>query len=125
MSTLSNVVVRFSLRVGPAGIVVGYVLALFGVVAGVVAFPFSNIWFSLLAVVIGAFFVVAIPVIVMTYVFFTVAIYRGLKALGRRLLFWKSRKYRSQMTSKWSLQPKELESQGPNLDLWDQWIDGV
>ena len=34
MSALSNVVERFLFRVGPAGIVIGYVLALFGVVAG-------------------------------------------------------------------------------------------
>jgi hypothetical protein len=56
MSALSDVVVRFSLSLGPAGIVIGYVLALFGVVAGVVAYPFSSIWLGLLVVVIGAFF---------------------------------------------------------------------
>jgi hypothetical protein len=124
MSAQSNVVERFLFRVGPSGIVVGYVIALFGVVAGVVAFPFSSIWFGLLFVVIGAFFVVAVPVILAVYLFFLFAICRGLIAIGRRLLFWKSRKYRSQMTSKWPLQAKELESQGPNIDLWDQWIDG-
>jgi hypothetical protein len=74
--------------------------------------------------VIGAFFVVAISVNVIVYLFFMVAIYRGLMTIGRRLLFWKNRKYGSQMTSKWSLQPKGLESQGPNIDLWDRWIDG-
>ena len=125
MFAQSNVVERFLFRVGPAGIVVGYVLALFGVVVGVVAFPFSNIWFGLLFVVIGAFFVVAVPVLVVVYLFFLFAIWRGVIAIGRRLLFWISRKYRSQMTSKWSLQPKELESQVRNIGLWDKWIDGV
>ena len=74
---------------------------------------------------IGAFFVLAVPVLVVVYLFFMVAIYRGLIAFGRRLLFWKSRKYRSQMTGKWSFQPKELESQARQIDLWDQWLDGV
>ena len=81
MSAQSNVVERFLFRVGPSGIVVGYVIALFGVVAGVVAFPFSSIWFGLLFVVIGAFFVVAVPVIVAVYLFFLFAICRGLIAI--------------------------------------------
>jgi hypothetical protein len=124
MSAQSNVVERFLFRLGPGGIVVGYVLVLFGVVAGVVAFPNSSILFGLLFVVIGAFFVVAISVNVIVYLFFMVAIYRGLMTIGRRLLFWKNRKYGSQMTSKWSLQQKGLESQGPTFDLWDRWVDG-
>jgi hypothetical protein len=87
MSAQNKLVERFLFRVGPAGIVVGYVLALFGVVAGVVAFPFSSIWLGLPVVVIGAFFVVAISVNVIVCLFFMVAIYRGLMALGSRLLF--------------------------------------
>ena len=61
----------------PAGIVIGYLVALFAVVAGTVAFPFSSIWMTLLFVVVGAFFVVAVPVIVMTYVFMTIAFSRA------------------------------------------------
>jgi hypothetical protein len=125
MSALSNVVVRFSLRVGPAGIVVGYVLALFGVVAGVVAYPFSSVWLGLLYVVIGAFFVVAISVNVIVCLFFMVAIYRGLTAIGRRLLFGVEHCSELQRMSESSHLQKDPVSQQTDTGLWDQWIDGV
>ncbi len=44
MSAQSNVVGRFLLSLGPVGIVVGYILALFVVVAGAATNPFSSIW---------------------------------------------------------------------------------
>ena len=42
---------RFSFLRNPAGIVNGYILTLFAIVAGTGAFPFSNIWMALLFVV--------------------------------------------------------------------------
>ncbi len=125
MSAQSNVVERFLFRVGPAGIVVGYVLALFGVVAGVVAYPFSSIWLGLLVVVIGAFFVVAISVDVIICLFFMVAINRGLKALGSRLLFGTHHSSELQRMSKSSYLQKDRVSQQTDTGLWDRWIDGV
>jgi hypothetical protein len=117
--------VRFSLRLGPAGIVVGYVLALFGVVAGVVAYPFSSIWLGLLVVVIGAFFVVAVPVLVIVYLFFMIAVYRGLTALARRLLFGTDLCSELLMTSKPFPLRKDVAPERTDTELWDRWIDGV
>ncbi len=103
----SKVAERFSFLVNPAGIVVGYIVALFAIVAGSVAFPFSKIWMTLLFVVVGIFFVVSISVIVMAYVFIIVAVYRGLMALGRRVLFaqpalnWRGRASRGSWTRTW------------------------
>jgi hypothetical protein len=120
-----NVVERYLLRVGPAGIVVGYVLALFGVVAGVVAYPFSSIWVGLLYVVIGAFFVVAISVNVIVCLFFVFAIYSGLNALARRLLFGADHCSELQRLSQLSNSQKDQVLQQIDTGLWDQWIDGV
>ena len=55
---------RFASLGNPGGIVIGYTLTLFGVVAGVGAFPFSTFWMALLFAVVGAFVFVAISVIV-------------------------------------------------------------
>ena len=57
----------------PGWNLVGYLVVLFAVVAGTVAFPFSSIWMALLFVVVGAIFVVAIPMIVIAYVLMAVA----------------------------------------------------
>ena len=76
---------RFSFLLNPAGIVIGYILTLFAIVAGAGAFPFSKIWMALLFVVVGAFFVVAVPVLVMVYLFFTWKIFtvlRGVSLVG-------------------------------------------
>ena len=124
MSALRNVVERCLFRVGPAGIVVGYVLALFGVVAGVLAYPFSSIWLGLLVVVIGAFFVVAISVNVIVCLFFMVAIYRGLMAIGRRLLFRADHGSELQRMSELSNLQKDPIPQQTDTGLWDRWIDG-
>jgi hypothetical protein len=69
-----------------AGVVFGYLLALFAATAGVVYFPFSIVSLGLLFVVVGAFFVVAIPVIVFAYLLLAIAVARALTGLGRRLL---------------------------------------
>jgi hypothetical protein len=125
MSALSKAVGRFSIRLGVPGIVVGYIVALFAVVAGMVAHPFSNIWLGLLFFLVGAFFVMAVPVIVMAYLFLMVAVYRALMALGRRLIFGAGNHSGLQRTSKPSFLLKNLAPQRINTDLWDRWIDGV
>jgi hypothetical protein len=116
---------RFSFLLNPVGIVIGYVLVLFGVVARVVAYPFSSIWLGLLVVVIGAFFVVAISVNVIVCLFFMVAIYRRLMAIGRRLLFGAAHVSELQRTGKPSFLRKDLAPQPTDTELWDRWIDGV
>src|SRR6516165_1084745 len=78
---------RRSSWLSPARILPGYLLALFAATAGVVCFPFSIVSLGLLFVVVGAFFVVAILVIVMAYVFMAIAVTRAFMGLGRRLLF--------------------------------------
>ena len=81
----SKVAERFSFLLNPAGIVIGYVCTLFAIVAGMVAFPFSKIWMALLFVVVGAFFVVAIPVIVMVHLSFMCAFFTALKSFAHWL----------------------------------------
>ncbi len=117
----SRVAMRFSYLRSPVGIVIGYIVTLFGTVAGVATFPFSKIWIGLLFVVVGAFFIVAISVIVMTYLFFIFGFFRALIDFARRLLFGADQ---SQMTSNSSHQQKDLQRQGINAELWDRWIDG-
>jgi hypothetical protein len=124
MYTHTKAAGRFSFLITPAGIVVGYVLALFGVVAGVVAYPFSSIWLGLLYVVIGAFFVVAISVNVMVCLFFMIAIYRGLMAIGRRLLLGADHCSELQRISESSYLQKDVAPQQTDTCLWDRWIDG-
>jgi hypothetical protein len=60
---------------------------------------------------------------VLVYLFFLVAGYRALMALGRRLLFGTDHRSAFQRTSKASLNQKHPESQGTDMDLWDRWID--
>jgi len=105
--------------------VIGYLLALFAVVAGMLPFPFSSVLTGLFYTLIGSFFVVAIAVISMTYLFITIAVSRALMGLGRRLLFGANQNPQSPRISKPSLSQKDLESQGNNTELWDRWIDGV
>jgi hypothetical protein len=76
---------RFSLLLSPAGILTGYLLALFAATAGVVSIPFSSISFGLLFVVVSVFFVVAIPVIVRAYLLMTIGFARAIIDLGGRL----------------------------------------
>jgi hypothetical protein len=116
---------RFSFLRNPAGIVIGYILILIAVVAGAGAFPLSRIWMALLFVVVGAFFVVAISVIVMAYLFLMCAFFTALRSFARRFCFGSVRMHESQWLSKSSHQQIDLESQATNIDLWDRWIDGV
>jgi hypothetical protein len=112
---------RFSILRNPAGIVIGYILTLFAIVAGAGAFPSSTIWMALLFVVVGTFFVVGISVIVMVYLFFMWKFFTARRGFARRLLF---RADQSQMPNKPSILSKALEPQAINAELWDRWIDG-
>jgi hypothetical protein len=120
MYSKSKTAGRFSFLLSPAGIVIGYILTLIAIVAGTAMFPSSNAGLALLFVVVGAFFVVSVPVLVTVYLFFMCALVAGLRSLARRLIFGADR---SQMTNKSSLQHKHLEFQGANAGLWDRWID--
>ena len=113
----------FSFLRRPGRILVGYILTLFAIVAGAAAFPFSKFWMALLFVVVGAFFVVAVSVLVMVYLFFTWKIFTALRNFARRFCFGTVRRHQSQRFGKSSLQQNDLESQGTNDGLWDRWID--
>ncbi len=67
MSARSRTARCSSFLLSPGGILIGYLIILFAVTAGVVAFPFSSVLFGLLFVVVGTFFVVAVPIVVMVY----------------------------------------------------------
>jgi hypothetical protein len=105
--------------------VIGYLLALFAVTAGVVAFPFSSISIGVFAVLVGAFFIVAVPVTVMAYVLMTIAFSRALMGLGRRLLFGPGYDCGWHRTTKPCPLQKNVEPQATDTDLWDRWIDGL
>jgi hypothetical protein len=115
---------RSSIWSSPAGIVLGYLLALFAATAAVVSFPFSSISLGLLFVVVGAFFLVAVPVIVMAYLLMTIALARALMGLGRRLLFGAVQDCGTQRTIKPCPFQKDMEPPATAAGLWDQWIDG-
>ena len=87
MSAQTRAAPGFSFRLSLGGIVIGYLLALFAATAVVVAFPFSTLVLGLLFVVVGFFFIVAVPVIVMAYVFLTITYTHAIMSLSRRLLF--------------------------------------
>ena len=125
MSVHSRVARRCSFLLSPAGIVIGYVLALFAATAGVVTFPFSSISLGLLLVLVGVFFVVAVPVIVMAYVLITITGSRALMSLGRRLLFGADQSPVWQGTTRPSVLQKDPAPQRTAAGLWDRWIDGL
>jgi prepilin signal peptidase PulO-like enzyme (type II secretory pathway) len=106
----------------PVGIAIGYLLVLFAATAAVVLFPFSIILMGLLLALVGAFLVVAIPVILASYLLLMIAFSRALMGLGRRLLFGADR------NSRWQRKPrplrKDVEPQAIGAGLWDRWIDG-
>jgi hypothetical protein len=105
--------------------VIGYVLTLFAAVAGVVAFPFSMISMILLWIVVGAFFVVSVPIILITDVLLVVGFYRAMMELGRRLFFRQDPYSESQSMSKTSFVDKDLASEPTDTGVWDPWIDDV
>ncbi len=123
MSARSRTARRSSILLSPGGIVIGYVIILFAVTARVVAFPFSGVSIGLLCVVVGAFFVVAVPIVVMVYLFFLIAFCRAVIGLGRRILFGADQDSVSQRTGNRSVLQKDLETQGTDTGLWDRWID--
>jgi hypothetical protein len=121
MHSRSTAARRFSFLRNPAGIVIGYILTLFAIVAGAAAFPFSKFWMALLFVVVGIFFVVAISILVIVYLFFMFGFFGALINLARRLRLGADQ---SQATTKPSLLRKNVEPQAINAELWDRWIDG-
>lgn len=124
-SAQSKLAGRFCSYRNPTRIIVCYILTLFAAVAGVVAFPFSLVSMGVLFVVVGAFAIVAIPIIVVAYLFLAIAFYRGLMALGCRLLFGEDPMSDSECaTSKPPLLRKHLSPQRTDTELWDRWIDG-
>jgi hypothetical protein len=125
MSAQSKAAQRLSFHLCPAGIVIGYLLTLFAVVAGVVAFPFSSIWMGLLFVLVGAFFVVAIPIILMAYLLMTIAICRAIMGLGRRLVIGSRQNSEWQRTVKPFAFQKSMEPASTDNGLLDRWIDGL
>jgi hypothetical protein len=124
MSVHGRVARRFSFLLSPARIVIGYILALFAATAAVVTFPFSSISIGVLSVLVGAFFLVAIPVIVMAYVFMTIAFSRALVGLGRRLLFGAVQDPAWQRMGKPCPFQEHVEPGATAAGLWDRWIDG-
>ena len=105
---------HFSFLPSPGGIVIGYILlTLFAVVAGAIAFPFSNIWMGILYVLLELYVLVAIAVISATFLRLTLAIYAAFMRLGRRLLFGVDHRSESQRTRKSSLLRKELKLREP------------
>ena len=115
----SKAAIRFAFLRNPGSIVIGYILTLFAIVGGAAAFPSSTIWMTLLFVVVGAFFVVAVPILVMTYLFFTWKFFTVLRSFARRFCFGTVRRL-----SKSSRHQKDPESHVINAGLWDRWIDG-
>jgi hypothetical protein len=115
---------RPSFWLSPAGIVLGYLIALFAATAGVASFPFSIVSLGLLFVVVGAFFIVAIPVIVFAYLFMTIAVVRALMGLGRRLLTVSDQNAGWLGRIQLSSLKKDAVQTGMNGQLWDRWLDG-
>jgi hypothetical protein len=124
MYSRSKAAGRFSFVLNPVGIVIGYLLTLLAIVAGLLASPFSSILMGLFSVLVGSFFLVAIAVISMTSLFLTLAFWAAFTRFGRRLLFGEDQRSESQWTSKSSPLQKDVAPQGTNNDLWDLWIDG-
>jgi hypothetical protein len=116
---------RFSFLLSPAGFVVGNVLSLFAAAAGVQAFPSSGILMGLFFVLLGAFFIVTIPVLVMASLFITTAICRAVLGLGHRCPTGSDEDAESEHLSEASLVQKDERPHAPDADLWDRWIDGV
>jgi hypothetical protein len=108
---------RFSLLLSPAGIVVGYPVVLVALAGGLLAFPFSGIFLGLFAVLVGTFLIVAIPVLLIVYVFMTIALARAFIGIGRRLLGVAQDSESKPMKKKRG--PRATDS-----GLWDRWIDG-
>jgi hypothetical protein len=125
MSAQSRAVRRFSFLLTPAGIVIGYFLALFAAVAISVTFPFSNLSMGLLFILVGAFFAVAIPVIVLAWLFITLVVFRALLGLGHRLIFGSDQGSGWQRTIKPCPVEKDVEPEATAAGLWDLWIDGL
>jgi hypothetical protein len=115
---------RRSLCLSWERILPGYLLALVAATAAVDYLPFSMFRLSLLAVMLGIFYVIAIPVLVMAFLRAGLAVARALMGLGRRLLLGTDQNSGSQGVGKPQPLRKDLKSLRTNAAPWDQWIDG-
>lgn len=125
MSVRCRATLCFSVLLSPAGFVIGYALSLYAVAAGVVAFPSSSTMRGLLVVLVGAFFVVTIPVTVMASLFITTAVSRALMGPARRRLFCPGSDSGKHRATKPCPFHKDVEPQATDAGLWDRWIDGL
>jgi hypothetical protein len=116
---------RSSFRLSPAGIVLGYLLALVAATAGVVSFPFSIVSLGLLFVVVAVFFLVAIPVIVFAHLFMAIGFARAAIGLGRRLLVGSNQRPGSCSKVKPKSSAKSFLGEVTSSGRWDRWMDGV
>jgi multisubunit Na+/H+ antiporter MnhE subunit len=107
---------RLSKLQNPAAIIVGYPVALVAVAGLLLAFPFSGILLVLFSALVGAFLTFAISVLLVVYVFFTIALARAFIDLGRRLLGPDERIEPQRAKKK-----RGREATGGGL--WDAWID--
>ena len=87
-------------------------------------FPFSIVTLSLFIVVVAVFFVVAIPVIVITYVILGIALSRRFMSVVRRLFLGSDQNIEWKRRIGVSTLKKDSGAPGTDYVLWDWWIDG-
>jgi hypothetical protein len=74
--------------------------------------------------VVGVFFAVAIPLIVMAYIFMLIAFSRGFMTLARRLFVGSDQNAGWLGRIQLSSLKKDAEQTGAHGPLWDRWLDG-
>lgn len=99
------------LPIRPYRLVAFYVGGLIGIVAALIARPFSDLLVGLLMVWVGVFFAFSLVVFAVAYTIFGLVLYRLVSDRVRRLRFAKPA----------SSKPSGLGSTG----TWDRWMDGV
>jgi hypothetical protein len=103
----------------------GYLLALVAATAAVDYLPFSIVRLSLLAVMLGIFYVIVLPVLVMAYLRAGLAVSRALLSLGRRLFLGDVHKAAWRRRIRPLPSKNDKEPHGNDDVLWDWWIDGA
>jgi hypothetical protein len=112
-----------SVLLRPPRIVVAYILALFGTVAGMTAFPLSSIWLMLFTILVGGYFVVAGLVLVMVFVSVVVSIaFVTLVLCLAQFLYLRESVGNLVRYRPW-FPNRTVETEGGDLGLWDRWID--
>jgi hypothetical protein len=79
---------------------------------------------NLLFVVIAAFFVLAVPVLLVTYLFIAVVLCRAVVGFCRRLILDACEIVKYAGWRKPSRLGKQQEPEGSGSRLWDSWVDG-